>query len=508
MNKITLGLVIVLALAAGAYGGYRVAQYGMAETHSGAQPAQDAARASGAGDTEKRVLYWFDPMYPQRKFDKPGKSPFMDMQLVPKYAEAADAEGTVVINPRVVQNLGVRTAEAVRGALERRFDAVGTVAWNERAVVQLQARAAGFVERLHARAPLDAVQKGAPLVELLVPEWTGAQEEYLLLLASDSPEAPSLARAARQRLVLLGMSPADIAAITRERRVRQRFTIVSPISGVIAELGVREGAAVAAGQTLYRLVDLSTVWVNAEIPEAQAGLVVPGSKVQARVPAYPDHQFSGRVGAILPEVSAATRTVRARIEVDNHEGLLKPGMYATLRFASGNGKEQVLAPSEALIRTGTRNVVILALGDGSFRAADVEVGQEAGGRSEILKGLQPGERVVVSSQFLIDSEASLSAAVSRLQGGDEPLPAPLGAAGRHVARGTVLAVELAEGRVELDHAAIPSMQWPPMSMGFRVADKHQLEGLKSGDAVEFEMRGEPDKDGDYVIERIIRGAGR
>jgi Cu(I)/Ag(I) efflux system membrane fusion protein len=506
MNKISVGIVAAIALAAGAYGGYRYAQFGMEDTHPGKEPAPDAAGTAVQGESGKRVLYWFDPMYPQQKFDKPGKSPFMDMQLVPKYAEAAQGEGTVVINPRMVQNLGVRTAEASRGALERRFDAVGTVAWNERAVVQLQARAAGFVERLHARAPLDAVKKGAPLVELLVPEWVGAQEEYLLLLASDAPEARSLARAARQRLVLLGMSPVDIAAITRERRVRQRFTIASPISGVIAELGVREGAAVSPGQTLFRLVDLATVWVNAEIPEAQAGMVVPGSKVDARVPAYPDHAFLGRVGAILPEVSAATRTVRARIEVANPDGLLKPGMFATLHFASGNGKEHMLAPSEALIRTGTRNVVILALGDGRFRAADVEVGREAGGRSEILKGLKPGDRVVLSGQFLIDSEASLSAAISRLQGGDDSPPAQLAASARHTGRGKVTQIQAAEGRVELDHGPIPSIQWPAMRMGFKVADPRQLEGLKSGDHVAFELRGEPDQDGNYIIERIAPGA--
>lgn len=501
MNRTTLGLAIATALAAGAYGGYQIAQYRAPETHAGAAsvPHPEAA-------PEKRVLYWFDPMYPQHKFDQPGKSPFMDMQLVPKYAEPERDAGTVVINPRVVQNLGVRTAEAALGALERRFDAVGTVAWNERAVVQMQARAAGFVERLHARAPLDAVKKGAPLVELLIPEWAGAQEEYLVLLTSDASEARALARAARQRLVLLGMSEADIAAITRERRVRERFTLASPISGVIAELGVREGAAVAPGQTLYRLVDLSTVWVNAEIPEAQAGLVVPGSRVEARVPAYPDHLFGGKVGAILPEVSAATRTVRTRIELDNHEGLLKPGMFATLRFSSGNGREQVLVPSEALIRTGTRSVVILALGEGHFRAADVEVGQEGGGRSEILKGLKPGERVVLSSQFLIDSEASLSAATARLQEGDEP--APVAASDRHTGRGKVTGLEIAGARVELDHGPIPALQWPAMRMEFKLADPKQLDGLAQGDEVQFELRGEPDKDGDYVIERITRRPGR
>ncbi|MEX2198054.1 MAG: efflux RND transporter periplasmic adaptor subunit [Burkholderiales bacterium] len=508
MNKITVAIIAAIALAAGAYGGYRYAQSGMAGSHAGVEPARNVATQAVEGDAGKRVLYWFDPMFPQQKFDQPGKSPFMDMQLVPKYAEAGADEGTVVINPRVVQNLGVRTAEASLGALERRFDAVGTVAWNERAVVQLQARAAGFVERLHARAPLDAVGKGAPLVELLIPEWTGAQEEYLVLLASESPEAPALARAARQRLVLLGMSEAEIAAIARTRRVRQKFTLVSPIAGVIAELGVREGGTVAPGQTLYRIVDLATVWVNAEIPEAQAGMVVPGSKVQARVPAYPDHQFLGRIGAILPEVSAATRTVRARIEMANHEGLLKPGMFATLRFASGNAKEHVLVPSEALIRTGTRNVVILALGEGRFRAADVEVGQEGGGRSEILKGLAPGDRVVLSSQFLIDSEASLSAAISRLLGGDESPPAPLARSGRHAGRGKVTEVKVAESRVELDHGPMPSIQWPAMRMGFKVADPRQLEGLEPGDEVAFELRGEPDPEGNYVIERITGGAGK
>jgi len=503
MSKTMTSIAVVLALAAGAYGGYRVAHY----VPAGSAATMTSEPQSAPDDSGKRVLYWFDPMYPQQKFDKPGKSPFMDMQLVPKYAEPAGSDGTVVINPRVVQNLGVRTAEAVLGALERRFDAVGTVAWNERAVVQLQARAAGFVERLHARAPLDPVAKGAPLVELLVPEWAGAQEEYLLLLASEAPEARPLAAAARRRLVLLGMSEAEIAAITRQRRVRQRFTISSPISGVIAELGVREGASVMPGQTLFRLVDLSTVWVNAEIPEAQAGMVVPGSKVEARVPAYPDHQFLGSVGAILPEVSVATRTVRARIEVANAEGLLKPGMYATLRFSSGNGGERVLVPSEALIRTGARNVVILALGEGRFRAADVEVGQESGGRSEILKGLKQGERVVLSSQFLIDSEASLSAAVSRLQGGDEPA-APAAASGRHAGRGKVTEIAAGESRIELDHGPMPSIQWPAMRMGFKVVDARQLEGLKAGDEVEFEMRGEPDAEGNYLIERIARGAGR
>src|SRR5688500_16130714 len=314
MKNVIFSLAAILALALAGYAGYRYAGH------------QEMATAPGA--TDKPVLYWYDPMYPEQKVDKPGKSPFMDMQLVPKYAgEAADA-GTVSISPQMVQNLGVRLAEAKSGSLEQRFEAVGSVAFNERGVVQLQARAAGFVERLHARAPLDPVKKGAPLVDLLYPEWSGGQEEYLLLRKNNA----ELAQAARQRLLLLGMSESQIAAVERDGSVRARFTLTSPISGVIAELGVREGTTVMPGMTLFRIVDLSTVWVIAEVPEMQAAWVTPGAKVAARVQAYPDRVFPGRVGALLPEVSAATRTVRTRIEVANPDALLKPGMYATIAF--------------------------------------------------------------------------------------------------------------------------------------------------------------------------------
>jgi len=495
----------VLALTAAALivaGGYMAYRFGMNRGMQMGAPATASATPSEAG---KKPLYWYDPMFPQHKFDQPGKSPFMDMQLVAKYAGEDAGTGTVAISARTAQNLGVRTGEAVAGSLERRFETVGTVAWNERAVVQLQARTAGFVERLYARAPLDPVTRGAPLVELLVPEWTGAQEEFLLLRQNDTPGARTLAAAARQRLLLLGMSDSEIEAVEREGKARLRFTRYAPISGVIAELGVREGMTVMPGQTLFRIVDLATVWVNAEIPEAQAGMLVPGSRVEARVPAYPDQAFSGRVGAILPEVNMATRTVRARIELNNAGGRLKPGMFATLIFASGNGDPAVLVPSEALIRTGTRNVVILALQAGGFRAVDVEVGQESGGKAEIRKGLKPGDRVVLSGQFLIDSEASLSSTLTRLEGADSAPPASAPAKGAHRGQGTVTAVNPKAGQIELDHAPMPSIQWPAMKMTFKVENTALLDGLKPGDAVAFEMRGEPDSEGNYIIQRITPG---
>ena len=412
MNKTLLVTIVLATGVAGAGAGYWYATR---------WAAHDAAPADAASVTEsgRRVLYWYDPMVPQSRFEKPGKSPFMDMQLVPKYADEAAGEGTVSIDPRVLQNLGVRTAEARPGALELKLTAVGNVEYNERSVVLVQPRAGGFVETLHVRAPLDAVRAGDPLVEILFPEWAAAQEEYLLLRRRPDPASRELAAAARQRLALVGMSEAQIATLEAEGKSRPRVTLPSPVSGVVVELGVREGMTVAAGSTLFRIAGIATVWVVAQVPEAQAALLVTGGRVEARVPAYPGEIFSGRVSAILPEINSATRTVRARVEIANPAGKLKPGMYANLSFAT-RGREGVLVPAEAVIRTGERSVVILAEGEGRFRAVDVEVGAESATEAEIRKGLKAGDRVVVSGQFLIDSEASLRSTLGRFPGAGEP----------------------------------------------------------------------------------------
>lgn len=499
-------LSVVLAAAVAGTGGYYFAQRGMsaAPVTATGSPGSPPAAAADA----RKVLYWYDPMVPQQRFDKPGKSPFMDMQLVPKYADeggadagSAQSEGKVTISAQVVQNLGLRTAEATLGSLEPRLEAVGSIAWNERAVVLVQSRSAGFVEKLYARAPLDPVAKGAPLVEIFFPEWAGAQEEYLLLRRQSSPEVRPLADAARQRLVLLGMSEADIGEVEREGKVRARFTLRSPISGVIAELGVREGMTVMAGAPLYRIVDLATVWANAEVPEAQAQWLVPGSRVEARVPAFPGQVFVGRVGAILPDVNTVTRTVRARIELANPGTHLKPGMFATLSLSTGRTRQAVLVPSEAVIHSGERSLVVLAESEGRFRRQEVDVGIESAGSTEIRKGLKPGDKVVLSAQFLIDSEASLKAGLSRIES-----PAP-SAPVLHKARGVVTGVSAPDGYLELKHEPIPSMKWGEMQMGFAVADKKLLDGVKKGDAVEFEMRGLPNKEGDFVVERLTRRPG-
>jgi len=511
MKAPAIAALVIAASAAFGYAGYRYAMHRMMPPDTAATAAASAAPSTSGASVDRKVLYWYDPMVPQQKFDKPGKSPFMDMQLVAKYADegggSAGDESKVTISPRVVQNLGIRTAEAKLGSFEPKLEAVGSVGWNERGVAVVQSRSNGFVEKLHARAPLDPVAKGAPLVEIFFPEWAGAQEEFLLLLRQASPETRPLAEAARQRLVLLGMSAEDIAQVERSGKVVARFTLRSPISGVIAELAVREGMTVMAGATLFRIVDLSSVWVTAEVPEAQAAMLVPGSRVEARVPAFPEQVFVGRVGAILPDVNAVTRTVRARVELANPGARLKPGMFATLSLSSGRGKPIVLVPSEALIRTGERSLVIVVEADGRYRQQDVEAGIEMGGSSEIRKGLKPGDKVVLSGQFLLDSEANLRAGLSRMDSPSPAVPAAPAAPALHKGTGVVTGVSAPDGYLELKHDPIASMKWPVMQMGFSVPDKKLLEGLKKGDGVEFEMRGLPNKDGDFVIDRVTRKAG-
>src|SRR6266436_2819302 len=477
---IIFGFVLVAAAAAG--GGYWFAKSGIAPANEAAAAAQDSPG--------RKILYWYDPMVPQQHFDKPGKSPFMDMQLVPKYAGEAGGEGTVVIDPRVAQNLGVRTATATTGSVERRIEAVGSVAWNERAVFVVQARSGGFVEKLYARAPLDPVARGQPLVELFVPDWAAAQAEYLLLRRAGKDAG--LTEAARNRLQVLGMSEEQIGLLEKTGQPQTRITLYAPINGVIAELGVREGMTVMSGALLFRLVDLSSVWVNAEVPEAQGAWLRPGTAVEARVPSSPGQVFRGRVGAILPEVNAATRTLRARVELANPGGRLKPGMFATLGFAEGAGTKALLVPSEAVIRTGERSVVIVAESEGRFRSHDVELGVESGGKSEIRKGLSEGDKVVVSGQFLIDSEASLRASGTRMEGAEAPKAA---APQTHRAVGEV--VSTGAGDLLIKHGAIPSAGMGAMTMPFRAPNGIVPPALKKGDRILFEFSIKPD--GEFQI---------
>lgn len=372
---------------------------------------------AGNSESGKQVLYWHDPMVPGQRFDKPGKSPFMDMELVPVYAEASDSGG-ITIDPRVQQNLGIRVAEVTRGEFRAGVTAVGSVAYNERDTAVVQARAEGFLERLEVRASLEHVTAGQPLAELYVPTWVAAQEEYLSVKSLQSTElVPQMLEGARQRMRLAGMTSGQISRVEASGTAQPRLTITAPIDGVITDLAAREGMTVTVGTPLFRINGLSTVWVNAELPESAVGQVHKGQDVEATVAAVPGVIFQGKVGALLPEVNLATRTLKARVELSNANNQLTPGMFATLRIIAERGQDVLQVPSEAVIQTGTRNVVMLAEREGRFKSVDVQIGLERDGQTEIRSGLEAGQKVVVSGQFLVDSEANLKATTTRADDG-------------------------------------------------------------------------------------------
>jgi len=487
MKQRTLVVALVAALVAGA-GGYGLYSVGMDHGMKMAAPAAAPAKANGSAaastdSTGRKVLYWHDPMVPGQKFDKPGKSPFMDMQLVPVYADEVDEGGGVTISPRVQQNLGIRTAEVTRGVVAPSVEAVGTVVYNERDQAVVQARANGYIEKLHVRAALDPVRRGQPLAELYVPDWVAAQEEYLGVVNMGGPELDSLRAGAVQRMRLAGMTDEQIRRVTTTGKVYPRLTITSPIDGVVAELGAREGMTVMNGAPLFRLNGLSPIWVNAEVPEAQAAFVRPGNTVEARAAALPGRTFNGKVSAILPEVNAATRTLKARVELANPGGALVPGMFATVNFAPAAKRDVVMVPSEAVIATGKRTVVVLSeAGEGGkqrFRPVDVETGVESGGMTEIRKGLEPGMKVVVSGQFLIDSEANLKTTMARLE------EAPAAGPKVYTVNGKVEAIDAHSAL--LSHEPVPELKWGSMTMEFKVRHGVPVAGIKEGADVTFDF---------------------
>jgi membrane fusion protein, copper/silver efflux system len=404
-NAVIAGIAVAVLLLGSAATGYWFARSGSSES------TRMSSMQSGAPG--RKALYWYDPMVPNQHFAKPGKSPFMDMQLVARYADegsGAQAQG-IRIDPAIVQNLGVRFTNVERSGLSEPIGAVGSVTFNQRDIAVIQARTGGFVVRVYARAPGDVIRRGAPLVDLLVPEWAGAQAEFLALL-----QAPdhALIDAARQRLVLLGMSPELISQVESTRAQQTTLTIRTPLAGVIETLEIREGMTVNAGAPLAKIDGLATVWLEAAIPEAQAGRAHMGESVQVRLTAFPGETFNGRVIALLPEADVDTRTLRVRIELPNVGGRLRPGMFAQVRLDSGDQTPVLSVASEAVIRTGTRSVVIVAGENGRFIPTEVRTGGDVAGRTIILEGLAEGQKVVSSGQFLIDSEASLKGVLLRL----------------------------------------------------------------------------------------------
>lgn len=437
------------------------------------QPAAPATTVPGpvnAVKAERKPLYWYDPMVPATRFDKPGKSPFMDMDLVPMYAdEDGSAGGTVRIAAEVTQNLGMRLAKVVRASSAEDLTVSGVVGFNERDVAIVQARTGGFVERVGALAPGDVVQAGALLAELLVPEWAAVQQEALALRRLQQPD---LSEAAVQRMRLAGMPEALIEQVLSSGQVRNRVSIVAPRAGVIQELEVRAGMNLMAGATLARINGLSTVWLEAAVPEARAAQLRVGQRAKVALAALPGQTVEGRVNALLPALNEATRSLRVRVELPNPRGLLRPGLSAQVSLQGGAVEGQLAVPIEAVIRTGQRSLVMVAEPAGRYRPVEVQLGGEVGSLSLIRSGLQEGQQVVASGQFLLDSEANLK--------GIRPTQAT-DAAALHEAEATVDGIEGL--RITLSHGPFKTLNMPGMTMSFPLASAQAAQGIQAGDRV-------------------------
>ena len=363
---------------------------------------------SPATPAEREILYWVAPMDPDFRRDGPGKSP-MGMDLVPVYADEAGA-GATSIDPRVLNNMGVRTAPALRDSLPRRVETTAEVGWNEATLSHVHTRVDGWVEALKVAAEGDPVNAGELLFELYSPTLVNAQKEYLAALAGGND---GLERASRDRLAALGMAPDEIGRLTRDRTVRQRVRFTAQADGVVAMLGVREGMFVTPNTDMLSIAALDSVWVHAYVLERQAEWVEVGQRASVVVDALPGERFETTVDYVYPQIDPVSRTLRLRLRLDNADRRLMPNMLARVSIAGRETGPIVTVPREAVIRGGRGNRVVVALGDGRFESRRVVVGIESGERIAIRSGLAEGESVVVSGQFLIDSESNVDQALSR-----------------------------------------------------------------------------------------------
>ncbi len=493
-------LLIVVVLMLGVLGGIGVQRYWLD------MQGMDM-RAAPAGQN-KEILYYRNPMTPTITSDKPKKDS-MGMDYIPVYADGAENKGggnaaddvaTVTVSPTVVNNMGVRTAPVERGPLARRIDTVAYVGYDEDKLRHVHIRTEGWVENLLVKFVGARVEKGDLLFELYAPKLVNAQEEYVQALNTGNK---FLLPASRARLRALGVPDDLIDRLAQTRKVEQRVKTFADQDGVVQELNIREGMFIDPATEAMSLVDLSGVWVMADVFEQQLAWVEPGQQAEMRLAAMPGRIWKGQVDYIYPSLDPTTRTLKARLRFANPGELLKPNMFADVTIFAGAKDAALSIPREALIRTGAGQRVILALGDGKFAPREVKAGIEAGERIEITDGLKEGEKVVISGQFLIDSESSVQASLTRMTPAITPEltedAAP--ATTEKIAQGTGVVKAVDASKVNISHGPIEALRWPPMTMDFRWGDPAQAAGIKPGDAVEFEFH--EGEGGQYIITRIV-----
>ncbi|WP_422026045.1 efflux RND transporter periplasmic adaptor subunit [Roseovarius sp.] len=475
----------LMALAAGAAGGVWYER-------------QRLAQAAEAGDEGPQILYWVAPMDPNFRKDGPGKSP-MGMDLIPVY-EGEEPSGDpeeVTLSAAEVNTIGVRSAVARVEEISRRIETVGFVDYDEHATSHIHTRVEGWIERLELRAVGDEVAEGDLLFDLYAPEITIASSE--LMRATQAGNAAEIS-IARTKLMNFGVSAQQIEEMATADRPAQRIRFYAPQDGVVYALNAADGMYLQPDTRAMSLADTSSVWLLVDVFERDMGLLTEDMTAEARFDHLPGRLFAGEIDYIFPELDAETRTLRVRLRFDNADGLLRPNMFANVALVPSQGREALTVPSEAVIRTGRAERVILRLADGSFRPRLVTTGLRggfgAGQRTEIVQGLAPGDEVVASAQFLIDSESALNAGMMRFAPTEaEPV----------TGKGVLVSLEAGQRQARIAHAAIEPLGWPAMETVFAIRSDVYLDDLEEGQEVEFEaVRG---ADGLIALTKLGRDDG-
>ncbi|HFQ4802232.1 TPA: efflux RND transporter periplasmic adaptor subunit [Vibrio vulnificus] len=435
-------------------------------------------------------LYWVAPMDPNYKRDKPGKSP-MGMDLIPVYADdlagANDKPGTVKIDPSVENNLGVKTAAVELAKLSPRIETVGYIAFDESQLWQTNVRVSGWVEKLYINAVGEQVKKGEVLFTLYSPELVKAQEE---LLNAKRTGRDGLVKGATERLLSLGVDREQINQVIRRGKASQTIEIKALANGVIASLNIREGGYLSPAQAVISAGPLNEVWVDAEVFERQAHWLTNGSQASMTLDALPGKAWQGEVDYVYPILDPKTRTLRMRLKFANPNGELKPNMFANITLQPVSDSEVLTVPKSSVIRSGGMTRVVLAEGEGKYRSARIETGREADDKVEVLQGLKQGDRIVTSAHFMLDSESSQSADLSRINGVEAPAETAW-------AKGEITDLMADHGMLTINHQPVPEWNWPGMTMNFNAAQGVDLSALQKGQAIEFEMEKTPE--GQYQI---------
>lgn len=459
------------------------------------------------GDSDRKILYWHDPMVPSQHFDKPGKSPFMDMELQPVYADEGAAAG-IKVDPSLQQNLGIRYATVRREETKEGFDAVGATQFDESQAEVIQSRVTGYIDQLHANAPMQRVAQGAPIASLFVPDWLAPQEEYLALKRGHADSG--LLAASRARMRALSIPEEMLKALDRTANAQSHMTLRAREAGVITELNVRNGAMVTPGQTLAKIAGLSKLWLVVQVPESMALQVRPGMDVKAVFAGDSSQHVTGRIREILPGIDTTSRTLQVRLEIDNADLAMTPGMLMRAHISSAKATSRLLVPSEAVIATGKRSVVIVKNEDGRLEPVEVKIGGDLHNDTEILSGLNEGQQVVASGQFLIDSEASLKSVLPKLAGNAMPdvsmPPAPTAETRSPAYETTGKVEQVAANSITFSHQPVPALSWPAMTMAFNKPAPASFPDVKVGQTVRFVFKQTSDGYQLTDVQQIAGGA--